>query len=243
MKYLIWANFKMNKTTKELKEYLDFFIEKYSCFLNVDLVIAPVTVSLSWVSEIINNSCLNLGAQNMHFDHFWAYTWEVSPDMLQELGCKYVLVWHSERRELFHETNEMINKKVLAAIEHNIRPILCIWETLRQKELGISKEVLKIQILEWLAWVDDWCQVDIAYEPVWAIWTWLSATPEYVWEIHEFIRQVVGNCDSRIIYGWSVKEENAEELIQTKDVNGFLIWSASLDPEKFLKIIEKVVNN
>ena len=156
MKYLIWANFKMNKTSKELNEYLDVFIQKYSCFVNVDVALAPVTSSLSWVSEIIWKSCLNLCAQNMHFDHFWAYTWEVSPDMLVDLWCKYVIVWHSERRQMFGETNEIVNKKVISAIENNIRPILCIWETLEEKELWISKEVLKIQILKWLQNVVDY---------------------------------------------------------------------------------------
>lgn len=242
MKYLIWANFKMNKNSKELKEYLDVFIWKYSCFLNVDLVLAPVTSSLSWVSEKICESCLNLWAQNMHFDHHWAYTWEVSPNMLSELWCKYVILWHSERRSLFWENDEVINKKVISAIENNIRPILCIWETEEEKELWISKEILKIQILKWLKWVSDFSKIDIAYEPVWAIWTGKSATPEYIEEIHSFIRSIIWDIDSRIIYWWSVKVENSSELIKIPNVNWFLVWSASLDPENFLKIIENVVN-
>ncbi|MDD2515621.1 MAG: triose-phosphate isomerase [Candidatus Gracilibacteria bacterium] len=230
MKYLVGANFKMNKTMKELQEYIDFFIEKYSCFLGVDVFIAPVTVALCEVSEIINESCINLGAQNMHYDHFGAYTGEVSPDMLQEINCKYVIIGHSERRELFNETNEIINKKVIAAIEHSIKPILCIGETLKQKELGLSKEILKIQLIEGLDGVEDWNKVDIAYEPVWAIGTGLSATPKYIGEIHSFIRSVIGDNESRIIYGGSVKEENAEKIIKVPNVNGFLIGSASLDP-------------
>lgn len=243
MKYLIWANFKMNKTSKELNEYLDVFIQKYSCFVNVDVALAPVTSSLSWVSEIIWKSCLNLCAQNMHFDHFWAYTWEVSPDMLVDLWCKYVIVWHSERRQMFGETNEIVNKKVLSAIENNIRPILCIWETLEEKELGISKEVLKIQILKWLQNVVDYSKVDIAYEPVWAIWTGKTATREYIEEIHTFIRWIIWDVESRIIYWWSVKSDNSKELIKIPNVNWFLVGSASLDPENFLKIVESVVES
>ena len=240
MKYLIWANFKMNKTKKELDDYLDVFLNKYACFLDVDLVLAPVTSSLSWVSEVIWKSCLNLWAQNMHFDHFWAYTWEVSPDMLKELWCKYVIIWHSERRQMFGETNETVNKKILSAIENWIRPILCIWETLKQKELWLSKEVLKIQILEWLESIKDYSLVDIAYEPVWAIWTGKSATNEYINEIHDYIREIIWNVDCRIIYGGSVKAENAWELISIPNVNWFLVGSASLDPDAFLKIVQAV---
>ena len=240
MKYLVWANFKMNKTSKELNEYLNYFIWKYSCFTNVDLVLAPVTASLSWISEIINKSCLNLCAQNMHFDNFWAYTWEVSWEMLKELWCKYVIIWHSERREMFWETNQIINKKIMSALKNWIRPILCIWETLEQKELQLSKEVLKIQIFEWLKWIEDWWQIDVAYEPVWAIWTWKTATLEYIQDIHWFIKELIWNEKTRIIYGWSVKEENSKELISIPNVNWFLIWSASLNPETFLNIIKNI---
>lgn len=240
MNILIWANFKMNKTTKELKEYLNLFKETYSCFVNIDLMIAPVTAWLGIASEILEGSCVNLWAQNMFFEESWAYTWEISPMMLEDLKCSYVILWHSERRQFFEETNESVNKKVKKAIEHNIRPIICIWENLKQKELWLTKEVLKIQLLEWLEWVDI-SKVDIAYEPVWAIWTGMSATPEDVEEIHNFLRNLINNKQSRIIYGWSVNDTNANELIKRNNVNWFLIGSASLDPVKFLKIIKETI--
>ena len=228
----------MNKTTGELKRYLQVFKEKYACFVNVDVMIAPVSVWLWIASEQLEWACIDLWAQNMYFEESWAYTGEVSPNMLEDINCKYVILGHSERRQYFWEDNEMVNKKVLSALRHNIRPILCIGETLEQKNKWIAKEVLKIQLLEWLYWVDDYSQVDIAYEPVWAIWTGETATPEYVEEIHNFIREIIWENDSRIIYGWSVKPNNAKELFAIKNVNWFLIGSAVLDTEGLLGIVE-----
>ncbi|MDD3646267.1 MAG: triose-phosphate isomerase [Candidatus Gracilibacteria bacterium] len=238
MKYLIGANFKMNKSTKELKEYLEVFKSKYACFLHIDLMIAPVTSGLGIASELLEGSCINLGSQNMYFEESGAYTGEISPSMLNELNCTYVIIGHSERRQYFNETNEFINKKVKAAISHRIRPILCIGESLEQKNKGLTKEVLKIQLIEGLWGVEDVSKVDIAYEPVWAIGTGETATPEYIEEIHDYIRELVGNDESRIIYGGSVKPDNSKQLISIKNVNGFLVGSASLDPESFLKIAE-----
>lgn len=238
---LIWANFKMNKTTSELKDYLQVFKEKYGCFINMDLMIAPVLVGLAVASEQLKDSCIDLWAQNMFYEDLWAYTWEISPNMLIDLSCKYVILGHSERRSYFWESNELVNKKVLSAIWHGIRPILCIWETIDQKNKGIAKEVLKIQLLEWLYNVWDISQVDIAYEPVRAIGTGETAAPEYIEEIHNFIRSIIWENNSRIIYGWSVKAENAKSLINIKNVNGFLIGSASLNPDSLLKIVEEVL--
>lgn len=241
MKYLIGANFKMNKATSELKDYLNIFKEKYSCFLNIDLMIAPVSVWLWVASEILENSCINLWAQNMYFEKSWAYTWEISPNMLDDLNCKYVILGHSERREYFNETDKLINKKVISALEHNIRPILCIGENLEQKDKQLTKEILKIQLIEGLWGIEDKAKVDIAYEPVWAIWTGKVATSEYISDIHSFIREIIWNDESRIIYGWSVKAENSEELIKIDNVDWFLIWSASLEPDGLLGIVEGVL--
>jgi triosephosphate isomerase len=174
----------------------------------------------------------------MHFEQSGAYTWEVSSLMLKELNCEYVILWHSERREYFHETNEIINKKVISALKNSIRPILCIWENLEQKEKWITKEILKIQIIEWLNNVEDFSKIDIAYEPIWAIWTWKIPTSEDIEEIHTFIRAVIGNDESRIIYWWSVKPENSKQIIKLNNVNWFLVWWASLQPSDFLKIAE-----
>lgn len=236
MNYLIWANFKMNKTTKELKDYLSLFKERYSCFSHIDLMIAPVSSGLQIASELLEDSCINLWAQNMYFEELWAYTWEISSSMLNEFNCKYVILWHSERRQYFNESNELINKKIKSSIEHNIRPILCIWETLSQKDKGLTKEVLKIQLIESLWGVEDFSKVDIAYEPIWAIGTWKTAISSDIEEIHNYIRTIIWNNESRIIYGWSVKAENSKDLIKLNNVDWFLVWSASLDVDSFLNL-------
>lgn len=240
MKYLIGANFKMYKSHKDLQEYFDQFINNYACFVNIDLMIAPMTVCLGTASEMTKDSCVHLGAQNMHYEEQGAFTWETSPVVLKELGAEYVIIGHSERRQYFWETNQMINQKLKAALHHGLRPILCIGENLEQKELGTSKEVLKIQLREALQGIDETEKIDIAYEPIRAIGSWKSATPEDVQEIHEYIRSVIENEKSRIIYGGSVNDVNAESLISQPAVNGFLIGSASLDPQKMLKILDVV---
>lgn len=239
MKYLVGANFKMNKSFRELRDYLDVFIGKYACFSNVDLAIAPITAALSGVADLVGSSCLNLAAQNMHYESAGAYTGEVSPDLLKELGCKYVIVGHSERRALFHETDETINRKVRAAIERGIRPILCVGENLHQKDLGISFETVRIQLAEGLVGVADTSLVDVAYEPVWAIGTGRAAESSTVAQMHTLIRAALNNRHSRIIYGGSVNDTNAAALLEAShDINGFLVGSASLDAEKFLKIAQ-----
>lgn len=241
MNLLIGANFKMNKTTAELREYLGTFVSGYACFRTVDLMIAPVTAGLALASELVRDSCVHLGAQNMYYEDSGAYTGETSPLMLQELACGYVILGHSERRSIFGETDELVNRKVKAALARDIRPILCIGENLGEKESGLTKEVLKIQLVKGLTGIEDTAKVDIAYEPVWAIGTGKSATPEYVEEIHTFIRGILGQSESRIIYGGSVTETNAHELIGKREVNGFLIGSAALDPNRLMKIVEETV--
>ena len=238
MKYLIWANFKMNKTSSQIEEYLKVFKEKYSCFLNIDLMIAPSMPGL-WIAwNLLKDSCVKLGSQNMHFEECWAYTWEVSAKMIKELWCEYVILWHSERREYFCETNEIINKKIISALNYWIRPILCIWENLKQKEKWITKEVLKIQIVEWLNNIDDFWKIDIAYEPIWSIWTWKIPTKDNIEEIHNFIRDIIKNKNSRIIYWGSVNPENSKEIIKLNNIDWFLVWGASLKPSDFLKIAQ-----
>ena len=230
----------MFKNQSELKEYFDQFVHKYSCFTNIDVMIAPMTVCLGTAAEMVKDSCVHLGAQNMHYEDAWAYTGEVSPLTLKELGVEYAIIWHSERRTYFAEDNATINKKLKSALHHGIRPILCIGENLQQKELGVSKEILKIQILEAIQWIENVNHIDIAYEPIRAIGTGQTASPEYVQDIHSFIRELIGNQESRIIYGGSVNAENAESLLTQPAVNGFLIGSASLDHTKFLKILDVV---
>lgn len=240
MKLLIGANFKMNKTISELREYLSDLKNTYNWTEKLDLMIAPNIALLSDAWKLLNWSKINLWAQNMFYEESWAYTWETSAIILKNLWCNYLIVWHSERRQYFGETNEQINKKIKKAIEYNIRPILCIWENLKQKELWITLEILKIQLTECLEWIDI-NNVDIAYEPVWAIWTWQSANAEYVEQIHNFLRELIWDNQSRIIYWWSVNEVNASSFIKIENVNWFLIGNASLDLNKFLKIIEESI--
>lgn len=229
----------MNKSMKELSEYIQIFTDQYSCFTNTDVFIAPVTAGLGIASELIKDSCVDLGAQNMHFEDSWAYTGEVSPKMLEELGCTYVLIWHSERRAYFHETNDTINKKIKAAIANGIRPVLCVGEDLKTKNLWLTKEAIKIQLIEWLEGIENLEMIDIAYEPVWAIGTGQSATPEYAADVHDFIRTFFQNDKTRIIYGGSVNETNAREYMSKPNINGLLVGWASLDPQRFMKIIEE----
>lgn len=236
MKKLIWANFKMYKNMSELKDYFTKFNQEYAWNDTVDVVVAPMMVNMMLASEMISSK-INLWSQNMHPNDIWAYTGETSPLNLKELWVKYVILWHSERRTLFGESDAFVNEKVKSALKHWLRPILCIWETLEEKQSEKTYEVLERQIKLWLKDISDIAMVDIAYEPVWAIGTGLSATPEYVMQVHNFIRWLIWNQESRIIYWWSVNDSNAKDLISQKDVNWFLIGSASLDPTKFINII------
>lgn len=239
MNLLIGANFKMNKTNTELQEYFGTFTREYPNTPGVDVMIAPATIGLSRASELIQNSSIHLGAQNMFSEVSGAYTGETSPLMLQDIKCEYVILGHSERRTIFGETDELVNKKVNTALAHGIRPILCIGENLDQKEEGLMKDILRVQLEKGLSGIVDTTGIDIAYEPVWAIGTGKSATPEYAEEIHMFIRELLGQAKSRIIYGGSVTETTAHELISKREVNGFLIGSAALDPRRLMKIIEE----
>ncbi|MCX7738342.1 MAG: triose-phosphate isomerase [Hydrogenothermaceae bacterium] len=245
MSYLVAANWKMNKTNAQTVEYLQIFKKLYREPLpNVEVMVAPPFTSLSTASIQLRDSLIKLGAQNMHFEEKGAFTGEISPYMLKELNVEYVILGHSERRHIFGEKDEVINKKVLSAIKHGIRPILCVGETLEERELGKTLNVIERQVRSGIAGLDkDVFLVDIAYEPVWAIGTGINATPDQAQEVHQFIRELLKSISKesdngcRILYGGSVNENNAKELIKEKDVEGFLVGTASIDPERFYKII------
>ena len=178
MIFLLVANFKMNLLFSDILKY----IEKLNTFENnnkIDLVISPASTYLSLSFEKLNLEKINLSAQNMHYENFWAYTWEISWKMLRDLGCNYVILGHSERRKYFLETNQLINKKIISALNNNIRPILCIWEDLKTKQNWNTECFLKKQIIECTKWVNIE-NIDIAYEPIWAIWTGKTASLEYI---------------------------------------------------------------
>ncbi|RMD46245.1 MAG: triose-phosphate isomerase [Aquificota bacterium] len=254
MGYLVAANWKMHKTVGETLEYLEIFLPSVKDLTNVEIMIAPPFTALSSASIKLDAAKkegeynVRLGAQNMFYAEKGAFTGEISPIMLNELNVDYVILGHSERRHIFGEKDELINKKVVAAVESGLRPILCVGETLEEREQGKTLSVVERQVRKGLAGVEkDMEFIDIAYEPVWAIGTGINATPEQAQEVHMFIRSLINEMSkgkdekTRILYGGSVNEKNARELIKEPNVDGFLVGSASLDPERFYKIITEVL--
>ncbi len=243
-KMIIAGNWKMNKTPKEalaLIEELKPLVKSDE----VDVVFCPPYVSLMLAVEATKGSNIEVGAQNMYFEEGGAFTGEIAPNMLTELGVKYVVLGHSERREYFGETNEIVNKKVLKAIEHGLTPIICCGETLEQREQGITVDLVRTQIKVALKDVssEDAKKSVIAYEPIWAIGTGVTATSEQAEEVCAAIRQVVREIYSeevaeavRIQYGGSVNAGNANELFAMENIDGGLVGGASLKAD-FGKVV------
>ncbi|MBP7948380.1 MAG: triose-phosphate isomerase [Verrucomicrobiales bacterium] len=242
------ANWKMHKTPAEAAEFLKDFLVLASGEERIDIVIAPPFVSLAAAQAMLKNrDHVRLAAQNMHFEQNGAFTGEISPMMLREMFITYVILGHSERRTIFGETDAMINKKVAAAHHFHLKPILCVGETLAERDGGRVKEVLARQLSEDLAGLDadQATNTVIAYEPVWAIGTGRNATPEQAQEAHASIREVLaGLYDAsvaqrvRIQYGGSVKPGNAADLMAQPDVDGFLVGGASLESGSFWEIVK-----
>jgi len=247
-KTIIAGNWKMNNDLKEseklivdLKNLLQN--EKPNC----DVVVCPPYTSLSEASKLLKGSQIKLGAQNMHFEENGAFTGEVSASMLKSVGCEYVILGHSERRHIFGESNEMINKKIKKALSAGLKPIFCVGELLEERENGTTNDVVKKQILKGLAEIsaDDMKNIIVAYEPVWAIGTGKTASPAQAQEVHEFIRDLIEITysleianDLVIQYGGSVKPDNAKELISQKDIDGALVGGACLKADSFMGIIK-----
>ena len=245
MKALIAANWKMNKGIKEAVSFVKSFEKLAKNAKNIDIAVCPPFTLLFKLNELLKNSGIKLGAQNMHFEEKGAYTGEISPLMLKDAGCEYVILGHSERRQYFKETDDLINKKVKSALRHKLKPILCIGETLQQRNNNKTMEIIKKQIINDLNNVSDEGMKDIAiaYEPVWAIGTGKNATPKQAEEVHKFIRSLLLKnynkkiSDSvRIIYGGSVKPDNIKDLMKMKNIRGALVGGASLDPKNFAEI-------
>tara|TARA_Y100000310_G_scaffold309148_1_gene352994 strand:+ start:7420 stop:8136 length:717 start_codon:yes stop_codon:yes gene_type:complete len=230
---IIAANWKMNKTVKEAVSFIKEFKGLVKDITNVNMIICPPSTSLYSMYNELKDSNINLGAQNIYFEKEGAFTGEISPLMAKEL-CKYVIIGHSERRGIFNEDNPLINKKLNAALENNLTPIFCIGESPEEKEAGKSKDVVKKQIKEGLKDVNA-KKIIIAYEPIWAIGTGKTATPDIAQDMHSFIKETVGNVP--ILYGGSVKPENIKELIKEKDIDGALVGGASLDAKSFSEIV------
>ena len=246
---LIAGNWKMNKdlnSSVELAKSISDGLNKD--FLNKsDVLICPPFISVSKIYDLIKNTGIKLGAQNMYFKDDGAFTGEISATMLISAGCEFVILGHSERRQYFHETDHIINLKVKKALSAGLIPILCVGETLEQREEGIHEKVVDEQITFCLKEIskEDISKVIIAYEPVWAIGTGKTATPEQANQMHKKIRESISNIygddvaqNIRILYGGSVNDKNASELFSQSDINGGLIGGASLKPDQFLTIIE-----
>ena len=248
-KILIAGNWNMNKTATEAVELAKPIIEAIGNQNDIDVLMCPPFTSISAVSELIGNSTVRVGAQNMSDKASGAYTGEISAAMLRDLQVSYVILGHSERRSYYGETDAFINRKVLACLENNLKPVLCVGETLEEREAGKVEEVIKTQLVGGLANVpaDKAESVVIAYEPGWAIGTGKTATPEQAQEVHAFIRKElvgllgqVGNA-IRILYGGSMKPANADELLAKPDIDGGLIGGAALVAKDFLALIESGV--
>lgn len=244
MRYLVAANWKMNKTVAESLSYIETFKELVKDIDIVDVMIAPPFTALSSISLELGNTNIKLGAQNMYYQEKGAFTGEISTIMLTELNVRYVILGHSERRHIFGEKDDLINKKVHAALDYGLRPIVCVGETLEERELGTTLNVVERQIKT--AFAGRYAEIglcDIAYEPVWAIGTGKNATGEQAEEVQKFIRELINDLSkgndktTRILYGGSVNENNTKELIKQKHIDGFLVGTASLQPDKFYKII------
>jgi triosephosphate isomerase len=242
---MIAANWKMNTTVDEAVALIGKMFEALDKIKNVEKVVCPPFVSLAAVAEIIKGSSLKLGAQNMHFEDKGAYTGEVSPLMLAGL-CQFVIIGHSERRQYFNETDEIINKKLKAALKYGIEPILCIGEKLEENEAGMTAEVVSRQLKSALADVVNLSDAVIAYEPVWAIGSGRSATGEQANKTIALIRRKIADLydkaaaqNIRLLYGGSVTAENIAEFIKQPEIDGALVGGASLKAEQFISIVRQ----
>lgn len=241
---LIAANWKMNKTPSQTKEYLDAFLPLVKGIEDREILICPPFTSLCVASDMLKGTKVKLGAQNVHYEEKGAFTGEVSIDMLKELDVSYVIVGHSERRWVFGESDEMINRKLIACLEKGVRPILCIGERIEDREAGLTFKVVETQLRFALSGMEMYANMlDIAYEPVWAIGSGNPATPEDAQHVHSFIKDLVSKMSAnsstgvRVLYGGSVNPSNAKEFMRMPHVDGLLVGGASLDPESFYKVI------
>ena len=251
MKKLIAANWKMNKTVAESVS-LAKELKKMLKGINIaEIAACPAFTALQAVSKELKNSNIKLGAQNMYFEDSGAFTGEISPSILKDLGCEYIILGHSERREFFKEDDLLINKKIIAALRHSLKPILCVGETLGQRQNNKAREVIDKQLRNCLLEIKttEMKNVCIAYEPIWAISrgnpNQKAATPKDAEECHQFIRDVLEIMfdektakNTRIIYGGSMKPENAKELLSTKGIDGGLVGNASLSAKSFAEVVK-----
>lgn len=245
-KCMVAGNWKMYKTPQEASVLAGKTVDKIGGLTGVDIVVCPAFVSLTAVYEIIKNSQIRLGAQNLCYEDEGAFTGEVSAPMLKEIGCKHVICGHSERRTLFGEDDEAVNRKARACLKWNLPPIICVGETLGEREAGNTGNVVRKQLEGALAGIseEEMLKAVVAYEPVWAIGTGKTASPEQAGEVHGLIRSFIDEkysekCGSsiKILYGGSVKPDNIRGLMEYEDIDGALVGGASLDANSFSEIV------
>ncbi len=246
-KKLIAGNWKMFKTVPEAINLVNAIKAGVQKFNEIEIVVCPPFTSLHAVAGTLEETNIGLGAQNMHTETEGAFTGEVSPLMLKDMGCRYVIIGHSERRQYFGETDALVNKKLKVAIAFNMVPIVCIGETLQEREGGKTEQVIEKQFFGALDGLSnkDMDKIVIAYEPVWAIGTGKTATPRQAEDVHRLIRLFLSqnfakdvSDDLRILYGGSVKPDNAFELMKQRNIDGALVGGASLKAESFNQIVE-----
>jgi triosephosphate isomerase len=247
-KPIIGGNWKMNRgTPAEANEMLDKLIPLVRDVEKVDIVICAPFTALASIGEKIKGTNIKAGAQNMYFEEKGAYTGEISPTFLKAIGCEYVILGHSERRNVFSESDELVNKKLLKALAMDLKPIVAIGEHLEEREAGRTKDIILNQMNESFKGLtkEDILKTVIAYEPIWAIGTGKTATPEQAEEIHEYIRGILADkydtetADSiRIQYGGSMKPANAEDLLKKDNIDGGLVGGASLQADSLSEIIK-----
>lgn len=245
-KPFIAGNWKMFKTCSEAVNTAGQLVKLVKHANDIDVMIAPPFTALVSVADVVKESCVSLGAQNLFWEDEGAYTGEISSAMLVSAGCKYVIIGHSERRQYFGETDETVNKKIGSAIKDDLIPIFCVGESEKERESKATFSVLDKQVKRGIEGfsTDDLEALVIAYEPVWAIGTGKTATSSQAQEVHQFLRsmldKILGNIlakSIRILYGGSVKPSNIKELMTMPDIDGALVGGASLSAETFSKLV------
>jgi len=247
-KMIIAGNWKLNKTINEAVQLATVLKRELADIQNVEIVICPVYPALAVVNDVIMDTNIKLGGQDLYWKDSGAFTGEVSAPLLKDVGCEYVIIGHSERRQFFGETNETVNKKTFAALQCGLTPIVCLGESLQEREAGKTFKVVEDHIRGGLQGLtaEQAQKIVIAYEPVWAIGTGKTATPAQAQEVHKFIRDLLAKLYDQTVadeitiqYGGSVKPDNAAELMSRPDIDGALVGGASLDANSFAEIVKK----
>lgn len=244
---LIAGNWKMYKTPSEAIALAEGVVKALSIFDGIDVAVCPPFTALAAVGQVIAGSRIGLGAQDLHWAKEGAYTGEVSAEMLRDAGCRFVIIGHSERRQYFHETDEDVNRKIVAALASGLTPILCVGETLSEREAARAHAVVEAQVKGALSGLtpEQVRGLVLAYEPVWAIGTGRTATPSQAEEMHVYVRTTIAGLFGaevaeriRILYGGSVKPDNAKELLRRSEIDGALVGGSSLQADSFAAIAE-----